>query len=282
MLIPCDFGIITLCELTTWDTIIIQLIIGVIVASAFFIIQGKNTKMLNLIWKERFEHLQENAINKLLWMRNGCFNLQQEYKKVSDNPNPIQGLITKLPSKPLKESASELKDANERTITAVKNYIEVYHETVSPPLEIALNKIAEENKKIQITDKRLDDNIKVLSEIINQIDLLAKKYNVKRSGKSPERIYQGTILEKLRSTRHRSSWLFIIPGILVLLIPIFSHGLFFNDILNDWVTYLGVYFVIFGMTIRSEKDVWLGLWLFVGSFVMLTLGILVGLNIIHF
>jgi len=281
-LIPCNFDTITFCDLTTWDATIFQLIIGAIVASAFFAIQRKNTKMLNLIWKERFEHLQENAITKLLWMRNGCFNLQQEYKKVPDNPNPIQGLIKKLPSKPLKEFASELKDANERTMTAIKNYIQVYHETVSPQLETALNKIAEENKKIQITDKRLDDNIKVLSEIINQIDLLNKKYNVKRSGKSPERIYEGTILEKLRSDRHRASWVFIIPGILVLLIPIFSHGLFFNDILNDWVTYLGVYFVIFGITIRSEKDVWLGLWVFFGSFAMLALGLLVGLNIIHF
>ena len=281
-MIPCDFDVITFCDLTTWDAIIIQLVIGAIVASVFFAIQRKNTKMLNLIWKERFEHLQENALNKLLWMRNGCFHLQLEYKKVPDNPNPIQGLIEKLPSKSLKEFASELKVANERTITAVKNYIEVYHETVSPQLEIALNKITEENKKIQITDKRLDDNIKVLSEIINQIDSLNKKYNVKRSGKSPESIYENTLLEKLHSDRHRASWVFIIPGILVLLIPIFSHGLFFNDILNDWVTYLGVYIVIFGITIRSEKDVLLGLWVFFGSFAMLALGILVGLNIIHF
>lgn len=282
MLLLCDFAIIDLCEITTWDATIIQLAIGAVVASVFFAIQRKNTKMLNLIWKERFEHFQENTINKLLWMKNGCVHLQQEYKKVSKNINPIQGLIEKRPPRTLKEFESELKDSNERTIIAVKDYIQAYPETVSPQLESALTKIAEENDKIQITDKELDSNIKVLSEIINQIDLLNKKYNVKKRGKPTESIYENNLLDKIRSDRRKSSWVFIIPGILVLLVPVYYHGLFFNDILNDWVTYLGVYFIIFGITIRLEKDVWLGLWFFIGSFVMLALGILVGQNIIHF
>lgn len=159
---PCDFNIINFCDLTTWDSTIIQLIIGAIVAAVFFKIQASNTRMLNLIWKERFEHLQDNTINNLLWMQDGCFHLQLAYKKISNNPNPIQGLIEGLPLRQNKEFASKLKEANNRTIESVRNYIEMYPESVSPQLEKALNVITEENRKIQIADEREQGNIKCI------------------------------------------------------------------------------------------------------------------------
>lgn len=280
-MIPCNFDFITFCGLTTWDATIFQLVIGAIVASIFFIIQGKNTKMLNLISKERLVHLQKNTINNLLWMQKGCNDLRLEYKKVLSKPSPIQGLIKKFPSKPLKEFVSELKDANERTITAAQNYIKTHPETVSPQLKIALIEIVIQNKKIQITDTSSPENVTVLSTIIDQINLLNKKYNVKRRGESPESIYVNIILGKSSSERRNAALVFIIPGIIILLIPIISHGLFFKDILNDWVTYLGIYLVVLGSTFKSEKDVWFALWFIFGSIIMLALGILAGLNLIH-
>jgi gas vesicle protein len=281
-LVPCDFNIITLCDLTTWDSTILQLVIGAIVAAIFFIIQNKNTKMLNRISKERLEHLQENSINHLLWMKNGCINLQYESKKVFGKSNPIQGLIEKLPSKSLKQLTSELKDANERTITRVKNYIIKYHDMVSPQLENTLNSITKSNEKIQINDEGLHNNVKELSEIINQIDLLNETYNVKRSGKSPEPIYVNTLIETLRSNKRKASFVFTIPGMIILLVSIFSHGLFFRDMLNDWITYLGLYLVVLGLTVKAEKDYWFGLWFVFGSIIMLAFGISVGLNLFHF
>ena len=279
---PCDFGIINFCGLTAWDATIIQLIIGAIVATIFFKIQGKNTKMLNLIWKERFEHLQENTINNLLWMKEGCLHLQLQYKKVSNNPNPIQGLIDRFPLRQNKEFVIKLKEANERTITSIRNYIEMYPETISPQLENTLDKISIENKKIQTTDEREHGNSKVLSEIINQIDLLNKKYHVKKSGQSPEDIYVETILNKLRKDTQNVMIILITPGIIILSISIFSHSLFLNDILNDWITYLGIYLTIFGLSFKSKKEWMPGLWLIFGGIIMLIFTISIILNPIHF
>ena len=279
---PCDFNVIALCDLTTWDSTILQLVLGAIVAAIFFVIQNKNTKMLNRISKERLEHLQENSINHLLWMKNGCINLQYESKKAIGKSNPIQVIIEKLPSKSLKQLTSELKDANERTITRVKDYITKYPTMVSPQLEITLNKITISNNKIQINDEGLHDNVKELSEIINQINLLNETYNVKRSGKSPEPVYVNNLVETLRSNRRNASFVFIIPGMIILLLSISSHGLFFRDILNDWIAYLGLYLVVFGLTLKSTNDFLFGLWFIFGSIIMLALGLAVGLNLLHF
>ena len=79
----------------------------------FFWIQGKNTKMLNLIWKERYAHLVENSINSLLWMKNGCTHLKNESQKRLDIAPPLHGLIEKTNPKSLNQLTSELREAND-------------------------------------------------------------------------------------------------------------------------------------------------------------------------
>ena len=252
------------------------------VASVFFWFQRKNTRMLNLIWKERFEHLLENSINYLLWMKNGCIHVQNECKKGLDKHSSMQELIEKLPTKSLGQLIDELKAANKRTLIKINQYIEKYPDFVTPQQEATLLNISEHNEKIGPDVEEYHKNIQELAEIIKQIDLLNEKYNVKRSGTSPEPAYATNIIEKIQSDKW-ASLVFFIPGIIILYFPIVDHGLFNTDILNNWVTYFGLYFIIFGVTFTTKlKYQAPGLWFILGSPIMLALGLLVGFNILQF
>lgn len=278
LMIPCSFKTLDFCELSSWDALVVTLVAAVIISTIFFRIQGNNTKMLNIIWKDRFQHSLENTILPLLWIRDSCSRLHLGYENISNKPNPIQNLIDRLPLTQNKIFTRKLKEANKKTLSEIKDYVEIYFETITPQFEIILNQIIEKNNKIKVHDENISVNMTLLSEIIDLINESNKKYGVKKKGKAPDPIYEYNVLVKVTTGGKNIAFaLFFIPGFLWLNFLTMKYPLTSIDILSDWMFYAAFFIMVLGITIKSKKPILQGVWFIFGGFVMLLLGIYVGL-----
>lgn len=120
------------CNFSNWDTMVIELSVGGILALVFFYIQNRNTKLINMMLKGQFDYVVKDSINKLLWMENGLENIQNYLQE--KNFEKIRKII----------------DCNSKIIDEIKLTIDK-HKDIAPQLFDAINQLKKLNDKILIT-----------------------------------------------------------------------------------------------------------------------------------
>ena len=179
------------CTLSNWDTMIIELSIGGILASIFFLIQHRNSKLINMMLKGQFDYVVKDSINKLLWMENGLENIHH-YLVVNSF-----------------EKINKIIESNSKIINEVKITIDK-HKDISPQLFAAVTELKKLNDNVSNIIKDIkqshtknfvpkNDLIEFLRMDIGKMSSIienANMYNIKKHGPAPYPEYVRTFVEK--------------------------------------------------------------------------------------
>lgn len=166
-------------DLTNVSTMFIELAIGGSVAAIFFIIQHKNSKLINMMLKEQFNYVVKNSINKLLWMNNGIKNM---------NTLLEDGKI---------DEVRKIKKLNSEVLEEIKSRINP-HNDIAPQLFHAVEELLKINKSNRLSDTE-NSKMKLIEALEKMTSIIEKQseiFNVKRFGRPPYPEYVVTLTEK--------------------------------------------------------------------------------------
>lgn len=182
------------CNFSNWDTLLIELTLGGILALIFFTIQHRNTKLVNLVFKQRIEYAIKNSINSLLWMKSGLENMDDLLKREKGYLFSLD--VIKI-NKTILSDACSLLYAHNDLLT--KDDFELL-DTINKDHSILGDKL---NEKYSMFAVNIKNNFPYdatfrgsIISINSNIDKLANKFQIEKFGKPPYDEYARSFFEK--------------------------------------------------------------------------------------